>query len=87
MKTCACGCGCSRRGFLGGVGAAVGSAVLASPAEAFFRWGGRDGAPLVPPMSARQGATIRAVFLYPPSKTFRDNPEGWWSWPGNDYDA
>lgn len=87
MKTCACGCGCSRRGFLGGVGAAVGSAVLASPAEAFSLWGGRDRAPLVPPARARPGATVRVAFLYPPSTTFRDNPEGWWSWPGNDFDA
>ena len=31
--------------------------------------------------------TIRAHFLYPPSSTFADDPEGWWSWPGNDFNA
>ncbi len=35
----------------------------------------------------RQPATVRVAFLYPPSKTFADNPDGWWSWPGNDFDA
>lgn len=35
----------------------------------------------------KQGATVRAVFLYPPSGTFSDNPDGWWSWPGNEFDA
>jgi hypothetical protein len=32
-------------------------------------------------------ARIRVAFLYPPSKKFADDPEGWWSWPGNDFDA
>ncbi len=31
--------------------------------------------------------TIRAVFLYPPSKSYADDPNAWWSWPGNDFDA
>ncbi|NIP26746.1 MAG: hypothetical protein GWN67_20725 [Phycisphaerae bacterium] len=35
----------------------------------------------------REGATVRAVFFYPPSKTFADDPDGWWSWPGNEFDA
>ena len=35
----------------------------------------------------KQGATVRAAFLYPPSTTFSDDPDGWWSWPGNDFDA
>ncbi len=35
----------------------------------------------------KEGATVRAVFLYPPSTTFSDDPDGWWSWPGNEYDA
>ncbi|MHC4628403.1 MAG: hypothetical protein ACYTDV_15610, partial [Planctomycetota bacterium] len=30
---------------------------------------------------------MRAVFVYPPSKTFKDDPNGWWSWPGNEFDA
>jgi hypothetical protein len=36
---------------------------------------------------ARQPATVRAVFLHQPSKTFADDPDGWWSWPGNEFDA
>ena len=31
--------------------------------------------------------TIRTVFLYPPSKSYADDPDAWWSWPGNDFDA
>ncbi|MHC4200817.1 MAG: hypothetical protein ACYSU0_12560 [Planctomycetota bacterium] len=30
---------------------------------------------------------MRAAFLYPPSSRFADNPDGWWSWPGNEFDA
>ena len=37
--------------------------------------------------AAKQGTTIRAVFLYPPSKSYADDPDGWWSWPGNAFDA
>jgi hypothetical protein len=35
----------------------------------------------------KQGATVRAMFLYPPSGTFKNDPDGWWSWPGNEFDA
>lgn len=34
-----------------------------------------------------QEPTIRAIFCYPPSSTYADDPDGWWSWPGNDFDA
>ena len=30
---------------------------------------------------------VRALFLYPPSTTFSQDPDGWWSWPGNAFDA
>jgi hypothetical protein len=36
---------------------------------------------------SKKSATIRVVFLYPPSKQFAENPDGWWSWPGNDFNA
>jgi len=36
---------------------------------------------------AKESATVRAVFLYPPSTTFSKDPDGWWSWPGNEFDA
>lgn len=73
------GCGCCRRTFLGAVGAAAGGislqyASLASadqPAAAHAK---------------HEPATVRAVFLYPPSDTLRV-PGAWWSWPGNDFDA
>ncbi len=35
----------------------------------------------------KTGATVRAVFLYPPSETFSGKENGWWSWPGNEFDA
>ena len=37
--------------------------------------------------SGKNKATVRAAFLYPPSTTFSDDPDGWWSWPGNEFDA
>ena len=39
------------------------------------------------PARKKQGAVVRAAFIYPPSKTFADDPDGWWSWPGNHFDA
>ena len=35
----------------------------------------------------KEGAMVRAAFVYPPSSTFSDDPDGWWSWPGNEFDA
>ena len=35
----------------------------------------------------RKGANVRAVFVYPPSEEFSEDPDGWWSWPGTDFDA
>jgi hypothetical protein len=39
------------------------------------------------PHGKKEGAAVRAAFLYPPSKKFAGDPNGWWSWPGNDFDA
>lgn len=71
--------GMSRRVFLQGAGAVVAATpfVLADPWPAFSAEAARR----------KEGARVRAVFLYPPSKAFADNPDGWWSWPGNQYDA
>jgi hypothetical protein len=80
-----CGCGCDdgldRRDFLATLGLAVGGAALLSASSP-----AADGSA---PVAAgkRQGATIRAAFLYAPSQKFADDPNGWWSWPGNFYDA
>ncbi|MDP6545949.1 MAG: hypothetical protein QGH60_18370 [Phycisphaerae bacterium] len=48
-----------------------------------------DGSPAlaVQENDSRKRANVRAVFVYPPSKTFADNPKGWWSWPGREFDA
>ena len=77
------GCGCNdfnRRQFLAATGLTTGLVALHSLAcnarqidEALPR--------------KKQGATLRAVFVYPPSETFRNDPDGWWSWPGNEFDA
>ncbi len=68
-----------RRGFLAAAGIAGGAAMLP--------WVKAAVAQSAPPVRNKQGATVRAVFLYPPSGTFSNNPDGWWSWPGNEYDA
>jgi hypothetical protein len=77
---CGCDCGVDRRDFLATVGAAAGgiafTSVTAAAAEADAQ-----------PPEKKEGAVVRAAFLYPPSETFSANPDGWWSWPGNDFDA
>jgi len=77
------GCPCSgwnRREFLATAGASVGLIPLhtlaATPPDASS-----------PSPRLKQPAVVRVAFLYPPSRTFADDPEGWWSWPGNEYDA
>jgi hypothetical protein len=35
----------------------------------------------------KKPAVVRALFLYPSSSRFSGKPDGWWSWPGNDFDA
>ncbi len=75
-----CGCDghCDRREFLAVTGAAMGGLMLTSlQAEGSEQ----------PASEGSEGATVRVAFLYPPSKTFADNPDGWWSWPGNEFDA
>lgn len=34
----------------------------------------------------KRQAGVRTVFVYPPSKEFA-KPNGWWSWPGREFDA
>lgn len=75
-----CSCGCDRRGFLAAIGAAAGGGLLWSSGGPAAAAAGDA------PMRTRQGATVRTVFIYPPSSTFA-GPDGWWSWPGNEFDA
>ena len=77
------GCGCGgigRREFLAAAGATAGliavRSLSANAAEKNTLVGRR-----------KERATVRVAFLYPPSKTFADDPDGWWSWPGNEFDA
>ena len=77
---CSCGCtaGMDRRGFLASMSIAAGGITWASLASQ-----ASDDVP----NKRKEGARVRCVFLYPPSSTFADDPDGWWSWPGNDFDA
>ena len=75
-----CGCegDCDRRDFLAATSTALGGLMLTSLQA--------DGAETAASENKPEGhpaANIRVAFLYPPSKTFADNPDGWWSWPGN----
>ncbi|MHB8901642.1 MAG: hypothetical protein ACYC6Y_23050 [Thermoguttaceae bacterium] len=81
LSSCTCGCdsGLDRRVFLAAVGAAAGSITWAGLAA--------GGAETVPADRKKEGATIRCVFLYPPSEAFAGDADGWWSWPGNEFDA
>jgi hypothetical protein len=69
-----------RRTFLATIGAAY--STLAVP---FSKVCAAEKKQLAP--KNKEGATVRAVFLYPSSKTFSEDPDGWWSWPGNEFDA
>lgn len=81
--------GIPRRRFLAAVGAGTGSLALGPGAPA--RFGGAEGVAPPPPAEARGSRTnkavVRAAFIYPPSSTFASDPDGWWSWPGNEFDA
>ena len=77
---CGCDCGCDRRAFLAATSTALGGLAFTSLTAVTSR-----GAPIS--TTKKQGAVIRAAFLYPPSKEFASDPNGWWSWPGNQFDA
>jgi len=76
-----CCCGPSRRTVLAGAGAAA-VPMLLRPLALRAAEGDAKAA-----KRTKTPAAIRAVFLYPPSETFAKNPNGWWSWPGNEFDA
>ncbi len=74
---CGCDGDCDRRQFLAAMGTTFGAAASGAPISA-VRTGARR---------ERTPARVRVVFLYPPSQSFREDPDGWWSWPGNEFDA
>ncbi len=80
--------GVSRRSFLYTAGVAAAGAPL------MFMGCGEDRLSVEQPLAfpeglvdSRKPANVRAVFVYPPSKKFADDPNGWWSWPGTEFDA
>ena len=76
-----CCCGPSRRTVLAGAGA-VAVPMLLRPLTLRSAEGDGEVA-----KRTKTPAAIRAAFLYPPSKTIAAKPDGWWSWPGNEFDA
>lgn len=74
-----CGCGCNRREFITTSGtAALGLSAL--PVVNLF------GATLeAPKLVSKQGAKVKTVFIYSPSKAIKDDPDAWWSWPGTEF--
>jgi len=74
-------CTCCRRALLAGAG--VGTLGLLARSGLYAAEAGA--APAAKPRK-KTPARVRTAFLYPPSKTFAENPDGWWSWPGNDFD-
>ncbi len=74
------GCICCRRDFLATIGLATGGIALRCTHLASAAQTSRP-API-----PKTPAQVRGVFLYPPSTKLKA-PGGWWSWPGNDFDA
>jgi hypothetical protein len=79
-STCGCDLGLDRRTFLGTMGAAAG-------AVSFTSFPGAGAEEAASSCGDKKAAAVRVVFLYPPSEQFAGDPNGWWSWPGNDFDA
>jgi len=78
----------SRRTFLYTTGvAAVGAPLVFMGCASTPPPGEQPSAASVGMNDSRKSATVRAVFVYPPSKAFAEHPKGWWSWPGREYDA
>ncbi|RJP22604.1 MAG: hypothetical protein C4527_21535 [Candidatus Omnitrophota bacterium] len=73
-------CGCCRREFLGAMGLTAGSIALQFTQAAIAR----DAS--AAEIREKGTATVMGAFLYPPSDSMRVKG-GWWSWPGNDFDA
>ncbi len=74
------GTACNRREFLAAAGGAATALSLISLSGA-----AAEAEPV--PARPKKPARIRVAFLYPPSRTFAEDPDGWWSWPGNEFDA
>lgn len=67
--------------------AAVGAPLVSMNLAPILRPGEQSSALSVEMNDSRKSANVRTVFAYPPSKTFAEDPNGWWSWPGTEFDA
>jgi hypothetical protein len=76
-----CGCGCNRREFINMSGMTT-LGLLSLPVMNIF-----GSAIESPKLITKQGARVKTVFIYPPSRTMADDPDGWWSWPGTEFNA
>ena len=78
------GCGCdegyNRREFMTLAGLATGTAMAMKPVPA-------AAVEPMPLAGDKRPARIRLAFLYPSSSQIAADPDGWWSWPGNEFDA
>ena len=77
---CGCDAGYNRREFMTLASLATGTAMAAKPLMA-------SAAGSIPVRDEGRPARVRVAFLYPSSSTFSDDPDGWWSWPGNEFNA
>ncbi|MGI6416684.1 MAG: hypothetical protein ACOX1P_13515 [Thermoguttaceae bacterium] len=73
------GCCLCRRDFLQTMATAAGTAALLSSGAVTLTPAGEASRPV------RSPALVRGAFLYPPSRTLRE--EGYYSWPGSSFDA
>jgi hypothetical protein len=74
-----CGCGCNRREFIA-TSATATLGLSALPVVNLFG-ASLDSPKLVP----KQGAKVKTVFIYSPSKAIKEDPDAWWSWPGTEF--
>jgi hypothetical protein len=79
---CGCDGDCDRRQFLTALGTAAGAMSLMPLAAAASESVGASAV-----SKAKVPAVVRVAFIYPPSTAFSQDADGWWSWPGNDFDA
>ncbi len=77
--TCPCCGDVSRRDFLAGTGLAAGSLTLGTMPTTLLAGSAAS--------RKKEPARVQVAFVYPPSTVFSEKPDGWWSWPGNEFDA
>lgn len=79
VSTCSCCGDVTRRDFLAGTSLAAGSLALGAMPTTLLAEGTTR--------RKKEPARVQVAFIYPPSTHFSERPDGWWSWPGNEFDA